>query len=142
VFATLALGQTYVPNSDLNAIAYPLERVLKGEHRRLIIGMIISMPRSLKSTMTSVALPRSLWADIKRILFRRSSKKHSNDFRGVVVAFWYQKLVPATQNRAIARHRPYQEGNRRRSAPKLALRQSRGWTHQSVAKLGIVSGDQ
>jgi hypothetical protein len=54
VFGTLAPGQTYVPNWHIAAIAYQLERVRRGEIRRLIINM---PPRSLKSITTSVAFP-------------------------------------------------------------------------------------
>jgi hypothetical protein len=53
-FATLAPGQTYVPSWHIDAIADRLERVRRGEVRRLIINM---PPRSLKSIATSVALP-------------------------------------------------------------------------------------
>ena len=45
-FTTLSPGQTYVPNWHIDAIAHRLERVRRGEIRRLIINM---PPRSLKS---------------------------------------------------------------------------------------------
>ena len=45
-FATLNPGQVFVPNWHIEAIAYQLERVRRGEIRRLIINM---PPRSLKS---------------------------------------------------------------------------------------------
>ena len=45
-FTTLAPGQTYVPTWHIDAIADSLERVRRGEIRRLIINM---PPRSLKS---------------------------------------------------------------------------------------------
>ena len=54
VFETLNPGQTYVPTWHIEAIAYQLERVRRGELRRLIINM---PPRSLKSITASVALP-------------------------------------------------------------------------------------
>ena len=54
VFATLESGQAYVPNWHLEAIAYQLERVRRGEIKRLIINM---PPRSLKSVTASVAFP-------------------------------------------------------------------------------------
>ena len=53
-FNTLNPGQQFVPNWHLEAIAYLLERVRRGEVRRAIINM---PPRSLKSIMTSVAFP-------------------------------------------------------------------------------------
>jgi hypothetical protein len=39
VFATLSPGQTYVPAWHVEAIAWRLERVRRGEIRRLIINM-------------------------------------------------------------------------------------------------------
>jgi hypothetical protein len=44
VFTTLSPGQTYVPTWHIEAIAWRLERVRRGEVRRLIINM---PPRSL-----------------------------------------------------------------------------------------------
>jgi hypothetical protein len=52
-FAALAPGQSFVPNWHLQAIAYQLERLRRGEIKRLIINM----PRSLKSVTASVAFP-------------------------------------------------------------------------------------
>ena len=46
VFTTLTPGQTYVRTWHVEAIAWQLERVRRGEIRRLIINM---PPRSLKS---------------------------------------------------------------------------------------------
>ena len=54
VFATLSPGQTYVRTGHVEAIAWRLERVRRGEVRRLIINM---PPRSLKSIAASVAFP-------------------------------------------------------------------------------------
>src|SRR6202162_2532315 len=54
VFATLAPGQTYVRTWHVEAIARQLERVHRGEIKRLIINM---PPRSLKSIAASVAFP-------------------------------------------------------------------------------------
>ena len=53
-FATLAPGQTFVPSWHLQAIAHQLERLRRGEIKRLIINM---PPRSLKSVTASVAFP-------------------------------------------------------------------------------------
>ena len=53
-FTTLSPGQTYVPSWHIDAIADRLERVRRGEIRRLIINM---PPRSLKSIAGSVAFP-------------------------------------------------------------------------------------
>jgi hypothetical protein len=56
-FLTLSPGQTYVSTWHVEAIAYQLERVRRGEVRRLIINM---PPRSLKSIAASVAFPAFL----------------------------------------------------------------------------------
>lgn len=54
VFATLSPGQTYVADWHIAAIVHQLERICRGEIRRLIINM---PPRSLKSITASVAFP-------------------------------------------------------------------------------------
>ena len=54
VFATLTPGQSYFRTWHVEAIAWRLERVRRGEVRRLIINM---PPRSLKSIAASVAFP-------------------------------------------------------------------------------------
>jgi hypothetical protein len=53
-FATLCPGQEFVRSWHIEAIAYHLEQVRRGEIRRLIINM---PPRSLKSISASVAFP-------------------------------------------------------------------------------------
>lgn len=100
VFTHLNPGQQFVPSWHLDAIAYQLDRVRKGEIRRLIINM---PPRSLKSIMASVALPAFiLGRDPTRRLICTSysgelAKKHSNDFRAVLSSVWYRDLFPATR---------------------------------------------
>ena len=100
VFATLELGQTYVPNWHLDAIAYQLERVRRGEIKRLIIN---EPPRSLKSITASVAFPAFvLGHDPTRKIICVSyagdlAKKHGNDFRAVLEAPWYQTLFERTR---------------------------------------------
>ena len=87
VFATLTHGQTYVPSWHIEAIAVQLERVRRGEVRRLIINM---PARSLKSIAGSVAFPAfALGHDPSRRFICVSysgelAKKHSNDFRAVI----------------------------------------------------------
>src|SRR5882672_1009907 len=54
VAATLSPGQRYIRTWHVEAIAWQLERVRRGEVRRLIINM---PPRSLKSITASVAFP-------------------------------------------------------------------------------------
>ena len=100
VFATLAPGQTFVPAWYIEALAYQLERVRRGEIRRLIINL---PPRSLKSIVISVALPAFLLGlDPKRRIICVSysadlAKKHSNDFRVIVESPWYRDAFPETR---------------------------------------------
>lgn len=99
-FLTLAPGQTYVPTWHIEAIADRLERIRRGEIRRLIINM---PPRSLKSIAASVAFPAYvLGLDPSRRIICVSysgdlAKKHSNDFRAVLESPWFQKTFPTTR---------------------------------------------
>jgi len=89
VFATLEPGQAFVPNWHLEAIACRLERVRRGEIKRLIINM---PPRSLKSVTASVAFPAFVLGHdpTRRIICVSYSgdlaKKHANDFRAIAEA--------------------------------------------------------
>jgi predicted phage terminase large subunit-like protein len=100
VFATLTPGQTYVRTWHVDAIARQLERIRRGEVRRLIINM---PPRSLKSIAASVAFPAYvLGHDPSRRIICVSysgdlAKKHSNDFRAVLESFWYRSAFPNTR---------------------------------------------
>ncbi len=100
VFATLESGQAYVPNWHLEAIGYQLERVRRGEIKRLIINM---PPRSLKSMTASVAFPAFVLGHnpTRRIICVSYSgdlaKKLANDFRAVAEARWYRELFPGTR---------------------------------------------
>jgi hypothetical protein len=97
VLSALAPGQTFVRSWHLEAIAYQLERLRRGEIRRLIINM---PPRSLKSISASVAFPAFVLGHdpTRRIICVSYSgdlaKKHANDFRAVAEARWYQDLFP------------------------------------------------
>jgi hypothetical protein len=96
-FTTLSPGQTYVNTWHVEAIAQRLERVRRGEIRRLIINM---PPRSLKSIASSVAFPAFvLGRDPSRRIICVSysaelAKKHSNDFRAVLESPWYRSTFP------------------------------------------------
>ena len=100
VFHTLCPGQTFVPEWFIAAIAYQLERIRKGEIKRLIINM---PPRSLKSIMASVAFPAFVLGHdpTRRIICASYSGelayKHSNDFRAILASPWYQAIFPATR---------------------------------------------
>jgi predicted phage terminase large subunit-like protein len=99
-FHVLAPGQVYVPDWFLDAIAWKLERVRRGEIRRLIINL---PPRSLKSIAASVAFPAYILGrdPTKRIICVSYSgdlaKKHSNDFRALLDSLFYRALFPSTR---------------------------------------------
>jgi predicted phage terminase large subunit-like protein len=99
-FNTLCPGQIFIPAWHLEAIAYQLERVRRGEIKRLIINM---PPRSLKSVTASVAFPAFVLGHdpTRRIICVSYSgdlaKKHANDFRAVAEAPWYRDLFPGTR---------------------------------------------
>jgi predicted phage terminase large subunit-like protein len=100
VFLTLTPGQTFIRSWHIDAIAYQLERVRRGEIKRLIINM---PPRSLKSIMASVAFPAFILGldPTRRIICASYSgelaKKHSNDFRAVLDSRWYRSTFPGTR---------------------------------------------
>ena len=56
-FPIVSSGESILRNWHLQAIAYALTRVMRGETSRIIINV---PPRSLKSIMTSVSLPAFL----------------------------------------------------------------------------------
>jgi predicted phage terminase large subunit-like protein len=99
-FQTLSPGQTFVPGWYIRAIAYQLERVLRGEIKRLIINL---PPRSLKSMMTSVAFPAYVLGHdpTRRIICASYSSelahKLSNDFRCLLASPWYRTVFPETR---------------------------------------------
>lgn len=111
VFTTLSLGQAYVRTWHIDAIVHALERVRRGEIRRLIINM---PPRSLKSIVSSVAFPAFILGHdpTKRIICVSYSgdlaKKHSNDFRAVLESPWYQSVFPNTR---IGDYEKYRDRN-------------------------------
>jgi hypothetical protein len=100
VFSTLSPGQSFIPTWHHEAIAWQLERIRRGEIRRLIINM---PPRSLKSIMASVAFPAYVFGHdpSRRIICVSYSadlaKKHANDFRAVLESHWYRTTFPITR---------------------------------------------
>jgi predicted phage terminase large subunit-like protein len=96
-FKTLEPGTAYRPNWHLQTFCYHLQRVARGECRRLIINV---PPRSMKSICASVAFPAWMLGrdPSKKIMCisygRELTRKHSLDFRTVVEAPWYQYLFP------------------------------------------------
>jgi hypothetical protein len=88
------------PNWHIEAIAFALTRVLKGETKRLIITV---PPRSLKSICTSVAFPAFvLGHDPTRRIICVSyaeglARKHANDCRAIMRSSRYNRLFPETR---------------------------------------------
>jgi predicted phage terminase large subunit-like protein len=91
---TLNPAAPFLPNWHIDAIAYQLERVRRGEITRLIINM---PPRNLKSLTISVAWPAYLLghAPGNRIISisygNELSTKHASDFRLIVESVWYKR---------------------------------------------------
>jgi hypothetical protein len=99
-FRALNPGATSVPNWHLDALAYHLELVRRGEIRRLIVNM---PPRSLKSIACSVAFPAFvLGHDPRKRLIVASygadlATKLGNDCRAILRSPWYQSAFPGTR---------------------------------------------
>ncbi|TYO63873.1 phage terminase large subunit [Bradyrhizobium hipponense] len=97
-FLHLNPGTKFLPNWHIQAIAYQLERIRRGEITRLIINM---PPRYLKSITVSVAFPLFLlglepWRRIIAISYADDlSAKHASDFRSIAHARFYQRAFPS-----------------------------------------------
>jgi predicted phage terminase large subunit-like protein len=100
VFATVCPGTVFLDNWHIHALAWHLERVRRGEIKRLAISL---PPRGLKSIAASVALPAfALGHDPARRIICASyaadlARKHANDFRLVLSQPWYRQLFPWTR---------------------------------------------
>jgi predicted phage terminase large subunit-like protein len=100
VFGTVSPGSRYAANWHIEAICHELEKVRRGENRRLIITM---PPRHLKSICASVAF--SAWmlghdpaCQIICVSYAQElSSKHGNDCRAIMSSEWYQRLFPRTK---------------------------------------------
>jgi predicted phage terminase large subunit-like protein len=92
-FNTVAPGERFLPNWHIQAIAHQLERVLRGEVKRLIITL---PPRSLKLLCASVALPAYILGrdPTRKVICVSYSEglalKHANDCRFVMRSNWYR----------------------------------------------------
>src|SRR5262245_40999652 len=94
-FPIISPGTQLLRNWHIEAMAYALTRVMRGEERRLIIT---KPPRSLKSFCVSIAFPafqlghdptqRFICVSYSDILAR----KHSNDFRALVGSEKYRRI--------------------------------------------------
>jgi hypothetical protein len=99
-FPIVSPGDAFAANWHVEAIAYQLARVLKGEVKRLIITV---PPRSLKSICASVAFPAFvLGHDPRRKIICVSyseglARKHANDRRAVMRSPLYTRLFPNTR---------------------------------------------
>ena len=100
VLGTVSAGDRYAPNWHIRAICHELEKVMRGETRRLIITI---PPRHLKSICASVAFPAwVLGHDPTRKIICVSyaqdlAVKHGNDCRAVMGSEWYRLIFPATK---------------------------------------------
>lgn len=99
-FKTVAPGEQYFSNWHINAIAYHLQQCLNGEIKRLVITL---PPRSLKSIITSVALPAyALGKDPTSQIVCASysqtlASKHARDHLAIMDADWYRQCFPRTR---------------------------------------------
>ncbi|UZF91318.1 phage terminase large subunit [Bosea sp. NBC_00550] len=96
-FATLEPGTAYRPNWHIHAIAWQLQRVRRGDCKRLIITV---PPRSAKSICVTIAFTAWVMGQDprKRIMAisyaNELSLTHAAGFRSVVTSDWYRELFP------------------------------------------------
>jgi predicted phage terminase large subunit-like protein len=99
-FQTVVPGQQFLTNWHLEAIAHELERVRRGETRRLIITI---PPRSLKSICASVSFPAYVLGHDPSVRIvcasysQELTSKHARDCRHVMESEWYKQLFPRTR---------------------------------------------
>jgi hypothetical protein len=98
-FCVVTPGQDYAHNWHISAIAHKLDKVRRGEIKRLIIAM---PPRYLKSLCVSIAFPAFLLGHDPTLRIIAASYAdslavaHSNDFRRLVHSKEYKRLFPNT----------------------------------------------
>src|SRR4051794_41468504 len=96
-FCVINPGQEYTRNWHISAIAHALDKVRRGESKRLIIAM---PPRHLKSVTVSIAFPAFLLGHdpSMRIIAASYAESlaaaHSNDFRRLIQSKEYKRLFP------------------------------------------------
>lgn len=99
VFPYIRGGADLLPNWHLDAIAYQLQRVRRGECNRLLVTL---PPRNLKSLMISVAWVAWCLGQDPSLNFicvsysNELSAKHARDCRAIMQADWYRRLFPRT----------------------------------------------
>jgi predicted phage terminase large subunit-like protein len=101
---TLEPGKRFQPNWHIDAIAYRLEQVQRGELTRLIINL---PPRNLKSTIASVAYPAFILGnDPTQRIFGISygtdlADDHARNFRSIVETDWYRRVFPGMRIKRV-----------------------------------------
>ena len=91
-------------NWHLDALAYQLDRIIRGETNRLIINL---PPRTLKSLTVSVAFTAYLlghqpWRRVFVISYADElADKHTSDFRSIVESPWYKRAFPQMRIKRI-----------------------------------------
>ena len=99
-FPIVSPSSAFAPNWHIEAIAFALMRVLRGEIKRLIITV---PPRSLKSICASVAFPAFVLGHdpTRRIICvsyaEALARKHANDCRALMRSTLYHRLFPNTR---------------------------------------------
>ncbi|MFO1148085.1 MAG: phage terminase large subunit [Alsobacter sp.] len=100
VFQTVNPGTPFIDSWHIDAIVHQLERVRRGETRRLIINQ---PPRSLKSLTISVAYAAFLLGHdpgLKIWVVSYSEQlagELARQFRAVVTSQWYRRIFPETR---------------------------------------------
>lgn len=99
-FPEVSGGDNFLPNWHIEAIAWELEQITRGESTRLIVTM---PPRYLKSIAISVAWPAWMLGHNPQLEFVCVSysgdlaAKHASDCRAVMQSDWYQRIFPKTR---------------------------------------------
>jgi predicted phage terminase large subunit-like protein len=103
-FLTVNPGAIFMSNWHIDAMTYQVERILRGEVRRLIVNM---PPRNLKSLAFNVALSAFLLGhDPRKRIFCISyggelSSEHAAQFRAIVQSEWYRRIFPRMRIRRM-----------------------------------------
>ncbi len=94
-FVHLNPGARFERNWHHEAITYQLDRVFRGDVKRLIVN---APPRGLKSLIGSVAFPAWVMGKQPTAKFicvsysQNLTNKHAGDFRNIVQADWYKRI--------------------------------------------------
>ncbi len=100
VFLEISGGDRFLANWHIHAIAWQLQRIMRGDNTRLVVTM---PPRNLKSITISVAWVAWLLGhnpQLRIVCVSYSGElaaKHANDCRSVMQRDWYQRIFPRTR---------------------------------------------